>query len=281
MRDGTQADGNRGRGTGTLLVDGHAHFHASFSPARFLEALRASIRRWAPDPDGPGDVRLCLLLAEPGDGDPLERLCDAVSDVPGWELRETGEAVSRVAVGPDGPGVCLVAGRQTATAEGLEVLSLVTAARLRRGRPLLETVRASLEEGAATVLPWGFGKWWFGRGRIARSVVERVEAPLFFLGDNGGRLGLAPEPRLFRLARERGTAVLAGSDPLPFPRAAERVGSYGSILSDVDLEGAPAARLLERLRHLRPPVPTFGRRAAPGRFLVDQVGMQIRNRGRP
>jgi hypothetical protein len=285
-----------GRGAGdALLVDGHVHFHPRFSAAGFLDAAARNLRRRGSadgEPDGPARrrVRLVLMLADPAGRDSLCALSATLGDVTRWEVRETAEEVSRLALGEEGGPIALVAGRQVATEEGLEVLALATDAEIPGGLPARETVDASLAAGAVTVVPWGFGKWWLRRGRVVRRLVESVDHPLFFLGDNGGRPRAAPEPSLFRAARRRGTAVLAGSDPLPFSREEERVGSYGFVLparraddggrrpgpGEGPSDGAaPAAALRARLERLAGSPPTFGRRAGLGRFAVHQIAMQL------
>lgn len=283
----------------TLLVDGHVHFHPCFSAAGFLDAAARNLRRWGPADGGPRggarrSVRPCLMLADPAGRDSLGALSAGLEDVDRWEVRETAEEASRLVLGEGGGSIGLIAGRQVATEEGLEVLALATDAAIPGGRSARETVDASLAAGAVTVMPWGFGKWWFRRGRVVRSLVESVDHPLFFLGDNGGRPRPAPDPSLFRAARRRGTAVLPGSDPLPFTREEERVGSYGFVLAgrrgddpgrrvgpgegpgEGPADGAaPAAALRARLERLVAPPPAFGRRAGLVRFAAHQIGMQL------
>lgn len=284
-------------GGAAVLVDGHAHYHPGYSAAGLLDAAARNLDRWRPSatrrsPAG-RDPGLWLMLADPDGRDSLRALSAGLADVDRWELLRTDEAASRVAVDDGGKAIGLVAGRQVSTADGLEVLALATDAEIPGGRSTRETVEASLAAGAVTVIPWGFGKWWFRRGRVVRGLVESVDHPLFFLGDNGGRPRRAPEPSLFRAARRRGTAVLPGSDPLPFPRHEERVGSYGFVLeggaddaSPTDASGgapgggaAPAAALRARVERLDGSPPAFGRRAAAGRFLIDQIAMQLAKRG--
>lgn len=285
IRDSRADGGAAGPGRVTLRVDGHAHFHPRFAVDRFLDAADRNLRPPAGGPaaggSGPGRAPdRCLLLADPPGRDSLEALSDAAGGSPRWEIRATGEEASRVAVSSSGGAVLLVAGRQLATSEGLEVLALATDAELPPGgRPADDTVRACLAAGAVTVLPWGFGKWWFRRGRVARALVESVDHPLFFVGDNGGRPRIAPEPGLFRDALRRGTAVLAGSDPLPVDGEEERVGSYGFVLPGGVPGDAPAAGVRDRLARLGGPPATFGHRAGVGRFLSRQVRMQMRKRG--
>lgn len=270
-----------------LAVDAHAHFHPSYGAVGFLDAAVRNVRRWRLA--GDGGARPCLLLADPAGRDSLAALSEALGPDARWELRETGEEETRLAVRRDGPTVVLVAGRQVVTGEKLEVLALATGADLSEGRPAAETVDASLEAGAVTVLPWGFGKWWLRRGRVARRLMETVDDPRFFLGDNGGRPRGAPEPDLFRAARRRGIQVLPGSDPLPFAEEAGRVGSYGFLLpaaraagppaDDEAAPGATAAQLRRTVAELEVSPPVCGRRVGTGRFLRLQLRMQLRKRG--
>ena len=98
--------------------------------------------------------------------------------------------------------------------------------------------------------------------------------PRFFLGDNGGRPRVASAPRLFRLAEERGIAVLPGSDPLPFPGQVRKVGGYGFVLTGDVVPERPAAGLKRILAGLTQSPPSFGRRESLPGFVRSQLGMQ-------
>ena len=95
------------------------------------------------------------------------------------------------------------------------------------------------------VLPWGFGKWTFGRGAIINSFLESKEHPELFLGDNSGRPDFLPKSHLFAKAREKGIRVLPGSDSLPFNWEKIKPGSFGFMLSQpigIETPGADSRR---------------------------------------
>lgn len=289
MREGHPSSDVVGSAEGTLLVDAHAHFHPAFAAEVYLDGAVRNLRRWARPGRGSGtagadgtiEAQLCLLLADPDGRRSLPALCRGAEESGRWQIRPTGEPVSRRAVSADGGTVVLIDGRQVVTAEGLEVLALGTESALSAGGGTRATVDAALAAGAVAVLPWGFGKWWLRRGRIVRRLAEEVDHPLFFLGDNGGRPRLAPEPAVCRTARRRGPGVLPGTDPLPFGAEQTRAGSYGFALPGLLPDERPAVALRDRLAGLKGSPPAVGRRVGLGRFLVLQLRMQLRKRGLP
>jgi len=198
----------------------------------------------------------------------------------GWSVRPTAEDESvRVSRAGETTFV-IVAGTQIVTRERLEVLALGSRAEFGSGLSLSEAVSAVAASGAIPVIPWGFGKWWFARGRLVDALLRAPAMPRFFLGDNGGRLQLAPAPRLFHRAAERGVAVLPGSDPLPFPNQVRKVGGYGFRLSGDFTTERPAASVKRILAGLDRSPEAFGRRERMPGFARSQIGMQWRTRGR-
>ena len=91
-----------------------------------------------------------------------------------------------LAHGPAGETLVLVAGRQIQTLEGLEALALGTDSEFPDGLELTAALAEVRASGALAVLPWGFGKWWFRRGQLARKAIDSAAANEFFLGDNRG-----------------------------------------------------------------------------------------------
>jgi len=149
-----------------------------------------------------------------------------------WSLETTSEQFTLKAVRSDGQNFYLVAGRQVITSENLEVLALITSSLFEEKQSLSQTVQAVRESGGIPVIPWGFGKWIGKRGRILKQfLMENNE--LIFLGDNGGRPCFRPRPRLFSVVETAGGRVLPGSDPLPLPIEASRVGSFGFTINTV------------------------------------------------
>ena len=162
--------------------------------------------------------------------------------------------------------MAVVAGRQIACAERVEILALGTRATFRDGLPASDAVAAALDAGALPVLAWGVGKWLGARARLVESLLRRWPAEDLALGDTSLRPVFWPTPGPMAQAPTLGRRVLHGSDPLPPAFEESRAGQYGDLADDVLPPDRPlAAKLLSVLRDddLRP----AGRRAGPFQFL--------------
>lgn len=267
-----------------VLVDAHVHVHPGFAGDAFLDAALANFRKAAAALGRPEDFLGCLLLAEMSEMRRMPGWLRRANHPEGngmWRFERTGETESLVArrvSGGDGARLLVIAGRQIATREGIEVLALASDAGVLDGLSFGETLQRVRTSGALPVLPWGFGKWWGRRGQLVSGALARRGSALLFLGDNAGRPALGGEPSLFRQARDCGVAVLPGSDPLPLPWHAGRAGSHGFVLEGgLDAEH-PAWDLRQRLRELRESPPVFGRRVTFPGFLCDQAALRARRR---
>lgn len=271
-------------GTKLVLADAHVHIYGCFDVPRFFGAAWTNLRRQAGERSCTGmllftetvrDQWFMQLDALAERGEPV----GAAAGTP-WRPERTGEPESLRVLGPQGAELVAVAGRQIETAERLEVLALGTTAELRDGRPLAETVDRVRAAGALPVIPWGFGKWWGGRGALLRDYLNTAPIEDLFLGDNGGRPKLGPAPGHFGLAAARGIRILPGSDPLPLASECRRPGSYGfSVEAPVDLERPWASLKAALARPDCVPRP-FGERETASRFIRNQVYMQFDKRWR-
>ena len=274
-------------GTGLeFLVDAHVHIHDGFDIARQLDTAASNFASQAEKLAATADAEFVLCLTEcygTNRFNDFMLACDQNGVVPGlggseWQIRRSGDPVSVYAEHPRSGRILIVAGRQIVTAEKLEVLGVGTAGDWRDGRPIRETIDALLRSNAVPVLPWGFGKWLGRRGRIVRNLIDEYRRSSLYLGDNSGRLGIAPEPGEFCLAGQAGIAVLPGSDTLPFSSEVSKTASFGFYARDVpDLGGAWESLrsvLVSGRVHVRP----FGTLESPLRFVRNQVAMQYLTR---
>ena len=264
-------------GAQDLLVDGHVHCHSCFDRDEFFDHAAANLGAAA---GVRGSVARCLMLTESAGDHFFQDLLEEVGGVgqEGWSVRTTAEDESVLVSRTGDTTIVVVAGTQIVTRERLEVLALGSRAEFGSGLSLSEALSAVSASGAIPVIPWGFGKWWSARGRLVDALLRGPVVPRFFLGDNGGRPRIAPAPRLFQLAAERGVGVLPGSDPLPFPNQVCKVGGYGFALRGAFSPDRPAASVKRILAGLtRSPEP-FGRRESVPGFLRAQIGMQWRLR---
>ena len=262
----------------SILVDAHVHFHACFGRREFLDS---AARNFAA-----ASERLALSAATSGvlmfsecSKDRYFRTFreSAGEEWPGrWVLHRTAEATSLVARREGGPDLFLVAGRQIISAERLELLALGCDADLPDGQALESSIEAVEQSSGLAVLPWGLGKWTFGRGRRVAEIVGRRTAGGLFLGDNGGRPALLPRPALFGEAERRGIRVLPGTDPLPLAAEVGRVGSYGSVMRTHFDPAYPARSLLAFVRDSAFRPEPYGSLRPIGPFLWSQIALRLR-----
>lgn len=247
----TASSGNRG-----TLVDAHVHLHV---PANALSDLRQAAAGFTAV--GNGKNPAVIMLAERAGYD-VFRLLES-------QLALTGEPESLWFEHAD-RRLLIVAGRQIITAEGLEVLGLATRMQVPDGLPV-ERVLDRLEEAdAITVLPWGAGKWLGRRGKIVDRLLATARPGHLFLGDNGGRPGWWQVPQF-----SAGLPILAGSDPLPLPGSARKIGCYGSVIGTALSDEQPAKSLKHALRDPATRIATYGRLTPMFRFITDQARLRI------
>ena len=218
-----------------VAADGHVHLYPAYDiKAVFGRLIRNLDRLAAVAQDGetgPRNVFKLAFLAESREHDFFSRLQnqDKAIMVNGLEVISAPDPVC-VTIGVRGVGqVCLVAGRQIATCERLEILGLAMRAKIPDGLPARDVIQKVVEAGGIPVLAWSPGKWLFARRKLVWDLIKSDQAKVLCLGDTTLRPTLWPEPRLMKLARERGMMVIPGSDPLPFAGEEHYAGTYGFI----------------------------------------------------
>jgi len=249
-------------------VDGHAHFHANFSLETFLHGAREKLLRV----DGKTGA---LLLAHIGSETPLHSLQER-TDLPDAWTRTKPDATSLLFQHDDGTSIVIVAGRQIATAEKLELLTLCSDASMQEGLSLRESIQMALSNSAIPVVPWGFGKWWFSRGKLLKDLIQSDFEGHWLIGDSGCRIAGLP-PKMLALANQAGIATIAGSDPLPIASHAARAGSYGTVFPETMDLNQPTVWMRNALQNLDS-APSFGRCRSLPQFVCDQLGLRIAKR---
>lgn len=271
-----------------IAADAHVHVHAChpLGPmlSRAFESLSEAVRG-----EAAGDAfAAVLLLSEAAPDDWFSRLAAAAASPSGqdglatagpWRFTSTAEPAS-LAARSDGREILIIAGRQVACAEDLEVLMLCCAGCVPDGLPIEETLARARALGAIPVVPWGPGKWLGARGRLLSRLIDAARPGDLFLGDESSRPAFWGEPRHFAAARRRGLAVLPGTDPLPFAHEATRAGSFGFTTRIAFDPQRPAASLAAHLRVGSAAIEPFGELERPLRFARNQIAMQLRKRRR-
>jgi hypothetical protein len=265
-------------------VDAHVHLYDCFRLSAFLTAAARNFES-AADRLGCGDSYIgVLLLTETSRDHWFERLLEKnppttgadVSKGQAWSVQRTQEDNSVYAVKGEKHGIFIIAGRQIATREGLEVLSIGKKDPIADNQSLAETIEKVRLTGGLPVLPWGPGKWTGARGKIILEFVNNPDYVDTFLGDNGNRPFFWPYPAILRSAAKQGRKILPGSDPLPFASEENRPGSYGLYTKGRLSNDHPAQDLVGILKSARRHVSPFGQRETLWRFARNQVGMQIK-----
>jgi hypothetical protein len=273
--------GSSDQAHGTFFVDGHAHLYRMYDRDAFFDGALANVTAAAAHMAPGRPFWGCLLFSETARDHAFAELGrEAIEGRAGrrWSLRPTAEEGSLVVRLQREDRLIVVAGRQIQCEEGLELLALFCVAEFAEGLPLRDALATVRARNALAVLPWGFGKWWLGRGRLLHDVLRSDAAAGVWLGDNGGRPRAFPAPRAFRLGESTGRLVLPGSDTLPLASEAGRVAHYGFVLEgSIDLErpGVSLKRLL--LAHTKSP-PPFGSRIGLARFARNQIKLSVAKR---
>ncbi len=246
-------------------VDGHAHFHADNSLDLFLQSAVENLL----DTDESVGV---LLLAHIGSEQPLTSIRKSNDLNRNW-TRSEPDSTSLLFRRDDGFSIVVIAGRQIVTAEKLELLTLCTDQLVPSGMPVRESIQMASSQSAIPVVPWGFGKWWFSRGKVLRDLIQSDFEYRWLIGDSGCRVrGLIPP--MIAEATKAGIATVAGSDPLPLESHRTRVGSYGSVLNGTIDLNRPTEWMRDALRNLDS-APAFGQCRSLSQFLRDQIGLRI------
>jgi hypothetical protein len=268
----------------TAVVDAHVHLHACYQADELLDCAWSNLSRaCAPAPAAP--PAFFLLMAETHDDDCFGQLRALALrggapdglQLRAWTAEPTSEQISLVlAKGPQ--RLFVMAGRQVACREGLELLILGTTRKFDDGRPIRDLLSETDALGVPRVIPWGPGKWLFNRGRLLSHLLQDFRKPTLFLGDEGGRPGFWGYPSHFARAARLGVRDLPGTDPLPFAHDVRKVGRMGfCVPMDLDPE-RPAASLIRCLIDPAVSFERFARLEPPLRFVRNQIGMQLRKR---
>lgn len=257
------------------LIDTHVHLRPSHDPAAVLDGAadhfaRASKRLGATGFEG------VLMLAEAAGEHGFEKLASATASVGRWRIEATGDPLALRCTRDDGSVFWVVNGRQVATKQGLEVLTLISGIELPDALGIEETIERGLEAGALVTLPWGFGKWTGSRKGLMQGLIRTYGGRGVALGDSAGRPAGLGEGAVLGLGRRLGVAILPGTDPLPIPGHRRRAGQYGLWIAGRLDPGALTVDLRKRLSDPLPGDATIGWRDGLLRAILTQVRLRLR-----
>jgi hypothetical protein len=264
----------------SVLIDAHVHLHDCFLPTAFLDSAHRNFTAAARACGWPAPLGI-LMLTESQGADQFGRLAKLAGDpaaIRPWTVTAAPDPCA-LDVRSGERRLIIVAGRQVVCLEGLEVHVLGTRATIPDGGSLSDVLAEGARLRALRVVPWGAGKWLFGRGRIlSEAIATQRPGDGFFLSDASGRPFFWPTPRHFKEAARRGIRVLRGTDPLPLPAELGRAGRFGFRLEGaLDLDH-PTEGIASALRDERSRLTPYGRLERTLPFVRHQVFMQQRKR---
>lgn len=210
----------------SLLIDSHVHIYPHYDARILLDAFQKRISTT-------GALAGVMMLAEREGTDAFAAWASGERLPEGYSVTQSDETsiILRKANQPD---IIVVAGRQIACAERVEILALATRATFHDGTPAKVAVEEALTAGALPVLAWGVGKWLFKRAKLVAALLESFDGKQLLIGDPSLRPIFWPTPRLMAAAMAKGHRVIVGSDPLPPKKEETRVGQYADLARDVD-----------------------------------------------
>lgn len=223
-----------------LVADFHLHVYKVYPLDALLHAVFANLNR-ASGSSRPEPVLKAAFLAE-------RRRYRVFHDWHRGLFRQRNFTVT-----PRGPcaleiktdkndRLLVFAGRQVATAEGLELLSLVSDLDVPDALPFTEAAARVLDSGGIPVLPWAPGKWGGARRAIIKKGIASMAGRGLLLCDSSIRPSFFPDPLLFHYARRLGVPVVAGTDTFPVAGEESLAGSYATTLEgDFPAESAAEA----------------------------------------
>ncbi|MEO1718038.1 MAG: hypothetical protein AAFR76_13110 [Planctomycetota bacterium] len=254
---------------GVTLIDGHVHVRPTFDVSYVLSAAVANFDRLADDAASAHHV---LMLAESTSEESFARLGGHDRPIGRWRFDGTDEPCVLHAERDDGRRLTIVNGRQWTCDDKLEVLTMASDARLDDGMPFEACIEAGLEAGAVVVIPWGFGKWTGTRRDRVLAAIEQFGDRLV-LGDSAARPG-GSDPVL-SAGRNKGLAVLPGTDPLPIRRHVRRVGRYALRLPGTPPKTGRMPWLEAQIRSSQAGSRTIGSRDSTLGAVMTQVRLRL------
>ena len=250
----------------TISLDGHVHVYPAHDWALAVRSLIGNL---------PESACKAGLLTETASCHFYRQVMDNPAAFRSGSLAlEPGPEPGSLAVKEEGAVAgYLIAGRQIATAERLEVLALCADVSIADRLPLRATLDAVRSQNAVPVLPWSPGKWFFRRGCLVENLVRTLAPDGLLLGDTSLRPVFWPLTGLMRLAVQRGFKIVAGTDPLPSIGEERVAGTYGTVVTAEFDSARPVSSVRAFLLDPGVPLVSVGRRSGTVVFFRRWLGV--------
>lgn len=240
-----------------IIADMHMHVYPCHDAAASMGNLLDNLARLCPT------ALRAAFLAERSDCDWFASLTsDAPGSIPGFTVRTCGNHDCVLLHRKEGEQLYVFAGRQIATAERVEILSLTSSALIPDGLPIAQAAALVMEAGGVPCLGWAPGKWSFRRHRVVEEMIAEFGRRLL-IGDTSLRPTIWPEPDLMKRAGALGIGIVAGSDPLPFPGEERWSGTYTTLIEGEFDDTRPVTSMRTLLTGTGADLSRCGTRAGP------------------
>lgn len=208
-----------------LVADTHVHIYPCHDTGRAFSVLGQNLMRLS------GDAAFRLaFLTERSECHLFDDLRSGRVTPPlGFEIAKTGDDAALWVLREGKRDFLLLAGRQIATKERLEVLCLAAASDIADGLSVDEAVNRSHAAGGLPVIAWSPGKWFFRRGDLVKHIMDLHHPGSIALGDTTLRPTVWPTPGLMKYGRALGHRVIAGTDALPVAGEEKLLATYGTM----------------------------------------------------
>ncbi len=250
-----------------ILADTHVHLYPEYDLGAVLRVCVTRLHAAVPD------ALPVICLTERHDCHVYREMCETGKVAGCAEVRVEvfDEGLCAAIRGWRGlPPLFVLPGRQIVARERVEILCLGRDAVIADGEPAVRVVRRIQEIDGLAVLPWGVGKWMFGRRAVVAKLLETFGPGALLLGDSAMRPWFWPEPTLMRRARLAGYRVLAGTDPQPFEEQGQWIGCFATRIDAPFDTKQPYASIREALES--GPLDRIGRRPGPFGIMRRMMG---------
>ncbi|NLC79953.1 MAG: hypothetical protein GX748_02070 [Lentisphaerae bacterium] len=248
----------------TLLIDAHVHIYPEYDTNALLHAFHTRIQA--------SEASAGVMMLAEREGTDVFADWAAGRRLPDGYASVQSDETAIILRHDHAPDVIVIAGRQIACAERVEILALATRTTFRDGTPAHEVLEQTRAAGALPVLAWGVGKWLFSRAKVIDALLDASRDQRLFIADPSLRPVFWPTPLLMRKAISHGHRILAGSDPLSPKSEETRVGQYADLAHTTALDfNAPLTPQITSILTDHPLQPV-GHRASLPEFIQRMIG---------
>jgi hypothetical protein len=165
-------------------------------------------------------------------------------------------------------------GRQFASIEGLEVLSLFCSPQMQEKLTAKEYCQSIIEQGGLVAFSWAFGKWSGKRGELIKELCLKYTDKQVIILDSKLRPKLLPLPKQMIELKNAGYKLFYGSDPLPLAWHQGNILSFGTSF-DQDFNPELTDENMRDLILSPKSYASFGKRTTLIQFIIDQLALRF------